>query len=449
MAYFLLPVTMAILYIAQTCNADMLTGQGNNLFGHKCSYFWRFPNTTIKTNYLMQFVQMDGNICNAMQFNYISRHGARMPETDDYASFGQLKTKIIEHSSNLLRYPFIQRWQNYRQSTHAHVEDLGRWELHYLGNFFGSGLYNLFHGNISPATMKLTATERQRTQTSSIEFYKALSKRVTGKALNDIHPVVNNTMLRYWDNCPNYDLTILKNKTQMQQQYAFQNSSYFQNVIKSVTKKLEMNVSLTPDDIKAMFMICATDLAVRNNTDWCSLQTETEREIINYEGDLEDYYSLLYGHSLIKEMTCPLWQDLFSSMDDAISKHKSGEPYVLGNFRFGHSDTIDTFYSALGLYRDSQPLRADNFDTMKNRKFYESKVTPFSANIAFILYKCGGSGAENYLLKMMVNNQPVTIPGCDSDFCPYLKVRGIYRSYIENCKWRELCSVKTISQIVG
>lgn len=129
--------------------------------------------------------------------------------------------------------------------------------------------------------------------------------------------------------------------------------------------------------------------------------------------------------------------------------HISFLRYVLGNLRFGHSDTMDTFYSALGLYHDSQPLRADNYAAMKNRMFYESKTTPFSANIAFILYNCGGNEAENYLLKMMVNNQPVTIPGCDSDFCPYLKVRSIYRNYIENCKWRELCNVRTISQAVG
>ncbi|CAC5377471.1 MINPP1 [Mytilus coruscus] len=427
----------------------MLTGLGNNLFGHKCSYFWRFSNTTIQTNYLMQVAQKDGKLCNAVQFNYLSRHGARMPATDDFVNFDQLKTKIIEHSANIMRYPFIKNWQDYRPKTHAHVEDLGRWELHYLGNFYGSGLYDLFHGNISPATIKLTASQKRRTKTSSIEFYKAFSKRVTGKALNDIHPVVNNTMLRYWDNCPNYDLTILKNKTQMQQQYAFQNSSYFQNVIKSVTEKLGMNVSLTLDDVKAIFLICATDLAVRNNTDWCSLQTDAEREIINYESDIEDYYSIFYGHTLIKELTCPLWQDLFASMEDAINKRKLGETYVHGNLRFGHADTMDTFYSALGLYHDGQPLRADNFGAMKNRMFYGSKITPFSANIAFILYNCGGNGKENYLLKMMVNNLPVTIPGCDSDFCPYLKVRSIYRNYIENCKWRELCSVRTISQAVG
>ena len=36
-----------------------------------------------------------------------------------------------------------------------------------------------------------------------------------------------------------------------------------------------------------MFMMCATELAVRNNSDWCTLQTEKEREIVNYASDLE------------------------------------------------------------------------------------------------------------------------------------------------------------------
>ena len=44
---------------------------------------------------------------------------------------------------------------------------------------------------------------------------------------------------------------------------------------------------LFADDMKMMFMICATELAVRNNSDWCTLQTEKEREIVNYASDLE------------------------------------------------------------------------------------------------------------------------------------------------------------------
>lgn len=122
--------------------------------------------------------------------------------------------------------------------------------------------------------------------------------------------------------------------------------------------------------------------------------------------------------------------------------------YLLGDLRFGHSDTMDPFYSSIGLFKDSIPPRADNFLTMRNRVFYESKITTFSAHVAFILYNCGGSGPHNYKLKMMVNGEVMRIPGCDSDLCPYLKVRDLYSRYIDECHWKDLCTVRTNSPIV-
>ena len=48
-----------------------------------------------------------------------------------------------------------------------------------------------------------------------------------------------------------------------------------------------------------MFALCATELESRNNTEWCSLQTEDEREIINYAQDLSvcmiSYYNKLFS----------------------------------------------------------------------------------------------------------------------------------------------------------
>ena len=41
-----------------------------------------------------------------------------------------------------------------------------------------------------------------------------------------------------------------------------------------------------------MFIICATDLRDRNKTDWCSLFTEEELEILNYAKDIDVRISL-------------------------------------------------------------------------------------------------------------------------------------------------------------
>lgn len=121
---------------------------------------------------------------------------------------------------------------------------------------------------------------------------------------------------------------------------------------------------------------------------------------------------------------------------------------MLGTLRFGHSTSTDQFYSSLGLFHDDPPLRADSFYAMRNRIFYESKVTPFAAHIAFILYNCGGPGPENYLVKMMVNGQAMVIPACGSNTCPYNEFKAKFKAYYEQCNFAQMCQIPT-GEIVG
>lgn len=244
MSQRLLVISGLVLYIASIAYTDILSGIGNNLFGHKCSYFWRHQNVSMKTNALMSVTNKKGDTCKAIQLNYISRHGARYPTTGDFKYFDKLKNKILHHSGKLSQFQFVKDWQNYPPKAHGHVEDLGRWELHYLGHLYGLGLYDLFNNHISPQTIKLTGTHIQRTRTSSSEFYKGLTEVITGKRLSDIKPITNDAILRYFE-CPNYELAILNNKTHMHQHFAFENSSSFQQVVRDVSERLGMNTTMT------------------------------------------------------------------------------------------------------------------------------------------------------------------------------------------------------------
>jgi hypothetical protein len=40
--------------------------------------------------------------------------------------------------------------------------------------------------------------------------------------------------------------------------------------------------------------------------------------------------------------------------------------------------------------RDDDRLRHDNYDSMRNRKYRTSKIGPFSSNVGFVLFNCGG-----------------------------------------------------------
>lgn len=128
-----------------------------------------------------------------------------------------------------------------------------------------------------------------------------------------------------------------------------------------------------------------------------------------------------------------------------INTFSSVHRYLAGKFFDGHSTTVITTLTALGLYKDSTPLLASNRQAMENRLFRSSILAPFSSNIAFVVYSCDSSGTDSqntFMLQVRVNEEPVTLPGCDSIFCPYSQVRSRYRDLIENCDLTEVCSSK-------
>ena len=102
--------------------------------------------------------------------------------------------------------------------------------------------------------------------------------------------------------------------------------------------------------------------------------------------------------------------------------------------------------SILGLHKDIDDLRANNFYEMKNRKFRASRISPFAANIAFILYKCETNRSqkdwsESFQVKLLVNEKPAKFPFCNTDLCPYNVLREKYRKYIDSCDLNNLCKL--------
>ena len=126
--------------------------------------------------------------------------------------------------------------------------------------------------------------------------------------------------------------------------------------------------------------------------------------------------------------------------------------YKTGIFKFGHSESLVPLMSLLGLFKDDKEFRADNFNEMGSRKFRATRISPFSANIAFILHKCDNdfNGSEvdeeskmsqQYKLQLILNERPETFPFCDDELCPYSTVRQTYQKYIDKCDIDKLCEL--------
>lgn len=108
-----------------------------------------------------------------------------------------------------------------------------------------------------------------------------------------------------------------------------------------------------------------------------------------------------------------------------------------------HLTTLLPVMAALGLYKDNKPLLATNRAAMENRLFRPSRIAPFSANLAFVLYACHPREDETertFAVQLLVNEHPVKLPGCTSMLCPYKQVKDRYSKLIEGCDITVVCT---------
>ena len=117
--------------------------------------------------------------------------------------------------------------------------------------------------------------------------------------------------------------------------------------------------------------------------------------------------------------------------------------YLAGKFLDGHSTTLITLMTALGLYREAQPLLVSNRQQMGDRVFKSSHIAPYSTNLAFVLYACRPAtvnATNTFKLQLLVNEKAKMIPGCNAMLCPYDEVREMHADLINDCDLEEICS---------
>jgi len=256
--------------------------------------------------------------------------------------------------------------------------------------------------------------------------------------------------LRFFDSCPKYiNATSDTDRIDHKQLYL---DKHIGGVIERVSKKLGIPPNtwkLTQTDVNMMYKGCAFDIVVNNITrdKFCSLFTQQDFDIFEYANDLDDYYSHSYGLEIAHQMSCPLLNDMMDTMESIINGTEKHQKAFL---RFAHAETVMPFIALLGLFKDSKPMTWDSSDTViENRQWKTSHVSPMSANVAFLLYKC----ADGYRVRLQHNEEEHMFPGCDEVFCPYDKVVELYHHVLdERCAFNERCGnnlLTTCNNVVG
>lgn len=128
-------------------------------------------------------------------------------------------------------------------------------------------------------------------------------------------------------------------------------------------------------------------------------------------------------------------------------------------FRFAHAETLLPLLALLGLFKDEQPIKGTDYLLNQNRAFKTNTISPFSANIAFVLLACDvhdddleedleevqnlilPSKWERYMVQVLFKELPVKLPLCESHFCSFTQLKNKLVQFIDHCDFEGMCSV--------
>ena len=260
---------------------------------------------------------------------------------------------------------------------------------------------------------------------------------------------ISNFIKRFYDNCQVYKREVENNPSALMEYHKFLESHHMKRVATKVKSRLNhldrdvvAQIKLSHRDLDAIFIGCSYEISMFGGSldeGLCSLLDETDREVLEYAEDLENFY--LAGNPLnplTYRIACPLLKDIIQSMKNAIE----GKTIVQGVFRSAHSTAVLMFFTLLGVNQHSEPLTSINFEKqIKNdKRFRSSNISPFAANANFVLYDCG-SGI--FKVQLYWNEKLQKLPCCKSSVdCDFADFLAYFQEQIDQCDAEDLCKEK-------
>ncbi|KAK7093703.1 multiple inositol polyphosphate phosphatase 1-like isoform X2 [Littorina saxatilis] len=308
--------------------------------------------------------------------------------------------------------------KSHPQNDNKDLVKSGREELKLLGKRTAIRLSSLF---TQTTQLEYWTSKKQRTKDSAQEF---------NAGFTDVHPQFSKSpvyaeseeQLRFHAYCIKYQ-QVQKQKATLAEYDHFKSKQNIRQEMDRARQAISTGLDLddiSDDEIVALYYMCGYETAISKSSPWCSfLKEHGVVEVLEYLDDLKVYYQLGPAYPITWKLSCPLVTEIVREMDKAIAAIDKGHSYVRGRFAFGHTETLGPLLSALGIFDDQPPLKAENFKKEKQRKFKSSTFLPFAANVHFVLYKCGSV----FRLKLYINEKEFPFLKCKAGGCPFDTVK--------------------------
>ena len=435
-----------------------------------CTYFYQIGRASASTDRLARYAsktRYHGEAgpwprpegCQPKHIDMLIRHGTRHPSKKDVKKIQEMLNVVnpfFNASSPFRNSNLYLPWKNQfyvekdKILTHTGKQEMRKLSLRMMERF---------PELLDPKNLHESYTFHSTDTSRTLESASAFAAGLFGEK-SDI-PIVSvdknkDILLRFFDQCPRYKSEVSENKTALYHTKRFREGKEMNDVLGKVVTKLglttEQQKQVKPKHVTAMYVACSFEVALfdRHNA-WCSLFDAEDFAILEYLYDLKHFWKRAYGYKINYRISCTLLSDIVRNMQQRIEQMQSlsvgkiRNTGKLGVFRFAHAETLQPLYALLGLFKDAEELRADNFAKQRFRKYRTSLVAPFGANIAFVLYSCNDSEHENSLkdfqVQVYVGEKLVPLSCGDDVSCTLADFLSLYSELLNSCDLNELCKM--------
>lgn len=387
------------------------------------------------------FPAPDDETCAPIQINFVIRHGTRYPTADAMKRITSLAAMAKDHDSWL-------SWHGVKgDALTPPFDQLSDWEAPWENRDAG----NLVPGGISEmsklAKRVATAFPQLVNDDLKVKFESSKSQRAAESAAAFANALLASTIstpistgsdkiFRPQKSCPRYASQVTRaGDYSLWEVQTYKTGTQMLAAASRVGARIGWK-GFRIADLLNIFDACAAEIGVTGNTSslWCQALSTEDIAPLLYLKDMEQYYTRGYGYAISYECSAGLLLELWSSITAAVR----GDDVPKAEFRFGHTETILPLMALLGLYQDQSQLTADaSPETIDQRLWNTSKIAPFSANLAFVLHEC----ASGKRMQVMVNEQPVEIPGCKHTLCEPDRFFRAFKPYLQESTYDNLCDV--------
>uniref|UniRef100_A0A671QDZ9 Multiple inositol polyphosphate phosphatase 1 n=1 Tax=Sinocyclocheilus anshuiensis TaxID=1608454 RepID=A0A671QDZ9_9TELE len=342
-------------------------------------------------------VTLPSSKCSEIHLTVIIRHGTRYPTIKNIQKMREFYNLVVrDATSNLNCLSEIKsQWKMwYTDDMDGRLVDKGREDHRHLAQ----RLIKWFPS--------LLTEENHRCVNSTIAFREGLME---GLRIED---------LQYGSLCERFVKEVENNKSALQEVKGFNEGPEMKRVMEKMADRLEVPyASITDDSVEAGFFLCAYEFAIQElNSPWCQLFDEVDAQVMEYAGDLKQYWKRSYGHEI-------------NSKSIVTQINSDGIVSEAVTVQVGHAETLLPLLTLLDLFKDDIPLSSTNFATQHNRIFRSGKIVPYAANLLVVLYKC----PEGIRMGVRLNEKSLTLPGLTDPVPMYEDVKKRYRALLEGC----------------